>query len=161
MKKSAKHRKRPKAAKKPAYSPASKPRGGRRPVFSEADRHNYMQMRPAWRVSRLEEVGPFGWHRITGVKIAEVSAKLKSFETMLWSAILVTAKKQNHTIPVENLSKPAKQRLVDIKLDDRDELISLRLSNRERIWGFLEGSTFHLVWWDPEHQVCPSALKHT
>ncbi len=120
-----------------------------------------MKMRPSWKISRLEEVGPFGWHRIGGAKAIEVSARLRSFESMPWSAILVAAKKQNHTIQVEDLSKPARDRLVEIRLDDRDQLISLRLSNKERIWGFLEEGTFNLVWWDPEHQVCPSAKKHT
>ncbi|MEM7583554.1 MAG: hypothetical protein AAF560_09265 [Acidobacteriota bacterium] len=95
------------------------------------------------------------------MKAIEVSAKLKNFEMMTWSEILVAGKKRNHSIPLEDLSKPARDRLVEIKLDDRDALISLRLSGLERIWGFLEDGTFYLVWWDPEHRVCPSYKKHT
>ena len=161
MTKRARHRKRPPAVKKPAYSPAAKPKGGRRPVIPEKDRRNYMRMRPAWKVSRLEEYGPFGWHRIDGPKAIEVTARLKGFESMSWSEILVAAKKQNHTVAIADLSKAARDRLLAIKLDDRDDLVSLRLSSRERIWGFLAENTFHLVWWDPEHQVCPSLKRHT
>jgi hypothetical protein len=28
---------------------------------------------------------------------------------------------------------------------------------RERLWGFRRGSVFHVVWWDPDHKVCPTA----
>lgn len=125
------------------------------------ERPDFMKMRPAWRVSKLEENGPFGWHRVGGARVSEILARLRGFETMSWSEILIAAKKQHHTIPLERLSKPARGRLVQINLDDRDSLISLRLSSKERIWGFLAESTFYLVWWDPEHRVCPATQKHT
>ena len=80
---------------------------------------------------------------------------------MRWSDILIKAKKQNHSVPLGDLSSSARRRLEEIGLDDRDDLICLRLGSLERIWGFLEQGVFHLVWWDPKHQVCPSAKKHT
>jgi len=51
-------------------------------------------MRPTWRVANLDEVGPFGWHgRVDSVKALEILAKLRGFESMRWSEILVQAKK--------------------------------------------------------------------
>lgn len=80
---------------------------------------------------------------------------------MTWSEILVDSKKQNHTIPIPELSKEAQSRLREIGNDDIDTLISLRLSGKRRVWGIRTGSTLSILWWDPEHRVCPSKKKHT
>ncbi|MFE3626760.1 hypothetical protein [Streptomyces goshikiensis] len=37
----------------------------------------------------------------------------------------------------------------------------LRLSGTQRLYGFVDGNTFHVVWWDPEHEVYPSVKRHT
>lgn len=36
-----------------------------------------------------------------------------------------------------------------------------RITAKERVWGLLVEDVFYLLWWDPEHEVCPSHLKHT
>lgn len=45
--------------------------------------------------------------------------------------------------------------------DDLDQLFSLRLTVRKRVWGIKEGNIFWILWWDPEHEVCKSHKKHT
>lgn len=50
---------------------------------------------------------------------------------------------------------------MSIGLDDQDALVSLGLTGRERIWGFIANGVMNLLWWDPNHEVCPSLLKHT
>jgi len=42
-----------------------------------------------------------------------------------------------------------------------DALYSLRLSGKLRLWGVRDRSVLQLLWYDPEHQVCPSPLKNT
>ncbi len=74
---------------------------------------------------------------------------------------LVGAKHRNHTVLVSRLSPEAQKRLREIKQDDLDELTSLRLSGRERVWGIRESGIFHLLWWDPEHRVFPTTRQHT
>ena len=86
---------------------------------------------------------------------------MASLESMTWGSILVRDKKQNHTVAVTSLCKEAQDRLLDIQLDDQDALVSLRFGSRERAWGFREKNYFFLIWWDPEHKVCPSFKKHT
>ena len=70
-------------------------------------------------------------------------------------------KRNNHSVEIDKLSSTAQTRLTEIQLDDIDELVSLRLSAKERIWGILEQGVLIILWWDPNHQVCPSNLKHT
>lgn len=64
-------------------------------------------------------------------------------------------------IPSENLCTEARRRLVDIAQDDADGLYELRLSGTERVWGHRIEDVCHLVWWDPDHTVCPSTLRNT
>ncbi len=104
----------------------------------------------------MEMVDPFGWHRLDGPTLLAVRERLSNFETMSWSEILVASKKQNHSIGVQDLAKRAQDRLDEIGLT-LDEVVSLRLSGKERVFGYLDNGVLVLLWWDPDHEVCPSA----
>jgi hypothetical protein len=67
----------------------------------------------------------------------------------------------NHKMDVGLLEKDARDRLVELRLDDLDELWSLRLSAQERVWGVITLNVFSLLWWDPEHTVYEVKKKHT
>ncbi len=56
---------------------------------------------------------------------------------------------------IAKLSAEARQRLVELRQDDVDELFSLRMTGRRRVWGFREANVLRFLWWDPDHQVCP------
>ncbi len=116
---------------------------------------------PSWRIARLEFVDPFGWHEVTTSTIHDIRKKLSNLESMTWNDILIRAKKQNHSVPLNRLCKKAQIRLSEMKLDSLEELVSLRLSGEERVWGYRIGPVLHVLWWDPHHEVCPSLLKHT
>ena len=120
---------------------------------------NFNSLKPAWRLAKLELCGPFGWHEMTGEKLQEVVKKLGAFEALTWGEILVTQKHRNHSILVEKLSPSARRRLSELKLDDLDELVSLRLSGPNRVFGIREQGILLLMWWDPDHGVCPSHLS--
>ena len=122
---------------------------------------DYRSKYPVWRVSRLDENGPFGWREIGGNKLLEIRKKLAHFEKMKWVEILVQSKHQNHSVSVDQICKDAQDRLRNIKQDDIDDLVSLRLSGKGRVWGIFEQGTLNLLWWDPDHLVCPSLKKHT
>jgi hypothetical protein len=116
---------------------------------------SYHSLRPSWRISLMEMVDPFGWHRVDAPTIHYIRQRLALFETMTWSEILVQAKKQNHSIQVTALCTEAQQRLMDLQLLVED-VVSLRLSGRERVYGYLENGVLVVLWWDPLHQICPS-----
>lgn len=126
-----------------------------------SDPQAYYQNNPAWRISRMEFVDPFGWHILDVDKVLYIQQKLIGFESMTWREILVDSRKQNHTVPVESLGKQARDRLTEIDLDDLDELTSLLLSGAERVWGIIDQGIMTLLWWDPDHQVYPVEKKNT
>lgn len=114
---------------------------------------------PVWRIGSLDFGGPWGWERMGDLSLFKaIREKLKNFETMTWSEI---EGRDHHFISIKNISKEAKQRLQDINQDDLDQLFSLRLSAKERLWGIRKEEILNILWWDPEHSVYPVPKKHT
>lgn len=112
-----------------------------------------------WRTDEVEHDGPFGWHTIgLPLLFCDVIPKLQNFETMKWAEIEGGS---SHFVDTDQLCDEAKTRLQEINKDYLDRLFSLRLTGTQRIWGYRELATFKILWWDPEHQVCPSPKKHT
>lgn len=147
-----------KKPKNPKYN--VEPVSTKQPKIASSPPDFYSQ-RPSWRVSKLEFANPFGWHELDKAQIEAILNKLKDFESMTWREILLDAKKQNHTVSINQLGSTARRRLQVIQLDDLDELTSLRLSGKQRIWGILNQGTLNLLWWDPNHQVYPVQKKNT
>ena len=109
----------------------------------------------------MELADRYGWHTLDRYKLLEIQDKLSCFETMTWAEILVGGRKRNHFVKVYRLCKDAQARLTETGQADLDQLVSLHLSGLERVWGKLDAAVLTLFWWDPNHEVCPSLLKHT
>ncbi|MFM2315355.1 MAG: hypothetical protein RLZZ04_4633 [Cyanobacteriota bacterium] len=126
-----------------------------------SDPDSFNKKNPAWRISKIQFVDPFGWHNLDFKQIDYIRTKLSDFETMTWNQIFVEAKKQNHSVYIDQLSTEARNRLDTLDINDIDQLWSLKLSGRQRVWGILDQGVFDLLWWDPQHLVCRSNKKHT
>ena len=98
------------------------------------------------------------WSNLEADDIIDLIQHLKDFETMTWADI---ERGGSHFIEVRKIEKEAQERLVTLRQDDIDHLFSLRVSGKGRVWGIRNGGTLRLLWWDPQHEVCPSLLKHT
>jgi hypothetical protein len=109
--------------------------------------------KPSWRLSKAEMVDPFGWHAIDAQTAHHVRTCLAQFEGRTWNDILVKDEDHNHAIEVEKLSPEAKQRLKALNLSV-DEVISLRLTGKNRVVGLWEDGILSILWWDPNHFVC-------
>jgi hypothetical protein len=120
------------------------------------DPSSYNQQHPSWRIADMELIDPFGWHKLGSDKIRAIREKLGHFESMTWNEILIAGKKRNHSVSTAKLCAQAQKRLREIGQNDLEELVSLRLSGPERVWGILRGGVLTVLWWDPEHKVCPS-----
>lgn len=114
--------------------------------------------RPVWLVSSLDMEGRWGWHNIDRGLFEKVHDRLKSFETMSWTAI---EQADCHFISCTDIVRDAQTRLVELQQDDIDDLFSLRVQGRIRVWGIRDGSALKLLWLDPDHEVCPSTKKNT
>ena len=97
--------------------------------------------------------------------IDEILQKLCNFERMTWQEIIMqiggpSKGTNNHPIPINELSKEAQKKLDKRKLLF-DEVFSLRLSGKKRIYGVREGRILRIIWYCAEHQACESTKKHS
>lgn len=74
-------------------------------------------------------------------------------------------KKSNHSIEVKKLNKIASDRLEQLYIE-AEALLSLRLTGTHRIYGYMNGAVFNILWIDLMHGdneqcVCRSHKKHT
>ncbi|WP_157103788.1 hypothetical protein [Nocardia harenae] len=49
----------------------------------------------------------------------------------------------------------AQRRLSDLEIVV-DEVFRLRHGNLPRLWGYLSGAVFTIVWWDRNHRIYPT-----
>ena len=85
---------------------------------------------------------------------------VRDFESMTVNEV-VHGKQRSQDYPLHALVKDARERLVELGLDDRDIIHRLRITGERRLFGFLEANRFYVVWWDPKHEIVPSHKKHT
>jgi hypothetical protein len=125
-----------------------------------ADLPNVGDMKFCWRVSDIDWQGPWGWSKATCEQLlTDVIPKLHDFESMTWGQ--VDGPTGSHFVDVTALVDEAQRRLTEIGKDEQGCLFSLRITGRIRLWGIREIAVLRLLWWDPEHSVCPSPKKHT
>jgi hypothetical protein len=114
--------------------------------------------RPVWQLRLVDLEGPFSCKLLDAETLVRVVRRLGDFESMSWEEI---GRAGSHTIDVAALHPDARKRLADIRQDDVDEVYSLRITGKERIFGIRDRWILRILWWDPDHRVCPSTLKHT
>lgn len=109
----------------------------------------------------MEKVGFYGFEGIRQQGSCLIE-RLAGLDGKTWNEILLMAKKSNHTINVTALSKDARRILGKVE-PNLDEIVSLRCGATERLFGKIEEATgaFKVLFWDPNHTICPSTLKHT
>jgi hypothetical protein len=123
---------------------------------------DFYKQQPAWRVGILQVAHPWGWHEVDSTIVERIRQRLIAFESMTWGEILVQGAKAHHRVKLHRITGQARDRLEQIfGAIDVDELVSLRLTGVERIWGLLDGNVLRLLWWDPAHQICPSLKQNT
>ncbi|MEK6410002.1 MAG: hypothetical protein AABN34_24020 [Acidobacteriota bacterium] len=114
-----------------------------------------MRQHPSWRVSRMELADPYGWHVLDRDTLSMIRERLRNLEALTWHEILVRDNYWNHEYEISRLGEDALRRLRELGQDDTDFIVSLRLGNFERVWGFRDNEILNLLWWDPNHQVYP------
>lgn len=92
--------------------------------------------------------------------------KMIRYSNMTWAEIKRQTHDQgnskHHFLRPEELSKESQERLTAKGLEEaNDALFSFALNNTLRIVGIREGERFKVLWYDPNHEVCPSVKKHT
>lgn len=143
------HKKIPKAFENPTESKT--PKAGALPT----DR-----LHPEFRAEQMDNDGPWGWNEFDSSQsqMQELFQKIFEWQKLTWQDFRNNG---SHFVRRADLCSEAQKRLIQIKKDDLDQLFSLRLTGRKRIWGIKENNILWLLWWDPKHEVCPCVRKHT
>lgn len=94
------------------------------------------------------------------ISFFDVCSHLRSYSQRAWNEVCAS-RRRDHAVEIASLTPAARQRLAALEMDDLDELVRFRFNGRQRLWGIRDGEFFRVLWWDPCHVVCPSALRHT
>ena len=129
------------------------------------EKHSTSQLNVVWRFDKLDRSGHFAFD-ITrdDFQHREVLDKIISYSSMTWSDIQSQThdrgKSKHHFLSLDSLSSEAVSRITAKKFDDKTEqLFSFALQNKLRVIGFRDGQYFYAVWYDPNHEFCPSSTR--
>lgn len=123
---------------------------------------NSDKAKPIWLFDWLDNDGDFAFDLSRkDFDHHEFLDKMIRYSNMTWSKIKQQThdkgKSKHHLLNYESLSKAAKERIEAKGLGEHiDAIFSFALQNRLRIIGIREGERFHVVWYDSEHQFCPT-----
>lgn len=133
------------------------PSGERKPKYTE-NPDSYFSMHPSWNFSKNDLQHP-KWSLNKSDFFNDILPKLINFERRTWGKI-VSDKKHNHWIDAYKLIKEAQERLIELNFN-YDSLFSLHLTGTLRLFGYIENGVYYIIWYDPNHEICPSPKKHT
>lgn len=137
-----------------------------RSIAQGGDPEQYYSQNPAWTFANADqEMWAFSQEHIGELIWSEILPRLEALETQTWGEILVRDKKQNHSLNLDDLNKVAQDRLA-ARYIEAESLISLRVTGNRRLYGYISGRVFNILWYDDDHGdnnkcVCRSRLKHT
>lgn len=127
----------------------------KRVIQSPSD--DWRTQQPSWSLDHIRLDGPFGWRSIPHDDLIRVFNVLTHLAQEKWGGITTQSGNPHHLVSLDQISDEAKGDLEAAGLGDVDQVMSLRVGSWKRVLGFMELSTMHLLWWDPEHKV--SLLK--
>ena len=125
---------------------------------------SYLKHAPLWAFSRCDKEQWSLFH--SGLSIINVVETLAAYEGMTWQEIQSASGgkseghgSNSHFVELSALSSRAQKRAREIRLYElTDQLFSLRLNAKSRLWGFLMEGVFYVIWFDPNHEVYPINL---
>jgi hypothetical protein len=131
--------KRARASREPFFSKTPRTgvclEAGKQPKIAR-EPQSIMDRRPSLRLSNMRMKPPFGWDSISREDMKQV-------------------------IEVGGMCREARQCLAEDWQGGADEALTIRLTNKKRLWGILDGPILYLLWWDRDHAVYPSLPKNT
>ena len=126
---------------------------------------SYDQEKPIWIFTHLDKSGEFAFDmQKIGDDSYTILDKIINYSSMTWGEIKRQTHDDNrskhHYLTYSSLSDAAKKRLKVKDLEDRsDDIFSFAFTNMLRIIGFTDDEKFYVLWYDPNHEVCPSTKK--
>lgn len=125
----------------------------------------YDNLTPVWSFKRMQRESKWTFtaedfvnNTGNGLDPQCVLSKLASFENMTWREIKQQThgekgKSSNHFVDISDLCKEARDRLMELQLTEN--IFSLRLDGKTRIYGVLQSRVLEILWYDPNHEIYP------
>jgi hypothetical protein len=114
-----------------------------------------------WGFGLLRLDGRWGCAGMSPAHATELLGLFREWEKLRAGEFFGGGRRGHKFIAIENLSPEAQKELERLQLDDLDGLWELHVSGKERIWGARLEHVFYPLWWDPDHEVCPSRKRNT
>ncbi|MEU4388919.1 hypothetical protein [Promicromonospora sp. NPDC023805] len=127
----------------------------------DVDQDEVLRRRVVWRFGDLDHEWDFSLNAITPEHLTDLLRRLGHFETMQVGQLLSQGAAVGTRYQVAEMRPEIQARLLELERDDEDSVVRLACGGKPRLYGFLREHVFHVLWWDPEHLICPSKLKHT
>jgi hypothetical protein len=118
--------------------------------------------RICWRFKHVDNDSPWGIDKLTPEEMTELLSKLQDVETQTINELFHNGDEPGKHYECDRLpNKLASERLAALGLTDMTRVSRLRFGGKPRLYGFLLGNVFHILWWDQKHEIWPSQKKHT
>lgn len=130
-------------------------------------KHSTDGERVQWRFDKLEKTGKFAFdltredfdHR-------KVLEKIIAYSNMTWSEVKAQThdkknKTKNHFLDLSKLSAEGRSSFCSKGFEGKyeDSVFSFAFQNMLRVIGIRENEKFYAVWFDPNHEFCPSKKR--
>jgi hypothetical protein len=133
-----------------------------------ADPMQYNGEKPTWSFKRMSKENVWIFTPKETICISNetfdskcIIAKLAEYENLSWNDIKLQThgkhRKSKHHFVHDNIDKlhvEARRRLNELEISEN--IFSLRLSGKERIYGILESKTLEILWYDQNHEIYPT-----
>lgn len=142
---------------------AQSPTLGKVPVQAPGpDRSEVMTRHLVWRFADADHEGPWAVAGAAeGGVLQGLLQAMGDFESMTIRELFHTGKEPGKQYDVPALPSATLARLTELEREDETKIARLRITGERRLYGFLRENVFHVLWWDPHHEVYPSFKKHT
>jgi hypothetical protein len=116
-----------------------------------------------WSASELDHEydGDWDW-KLDPKEAADLLQLLEDMSQKTWQEVkdLRTGSNRrsrplHHDQPINSICLAARRRLAQLQVAV-ESVFRLRKGNTIRVWGYLVGPVFHILWYDRDHKVCPS-----
>ncbi len=121
---------------------------------------SYDSMNFSWRVhnSFIDYRHPkFGWCTVDILYfLKNIIQRLQSYEGQVWHDLKLDHR--CHPWGLDEIPKECYSRLEERQIDI-EQLYQIPLGSKPRIIGYKDRQVFYLMWWDKEHEFCPTKAK--
>jgi G3E family GTPase len=130
------------------------------------EQHSSDKEKIHWCFDRLDTDGKFAFDLSRkDFDHHKVLEKIIAYSNMTWAEVKMQThdqhnKSKHHFLDVSKLSPEARERFHAKRLEEyADSIFSFSLQNKLRIIGIRRLEKFFVVWYDPNHEFCPSTKK--